>query len=241
MKMRFKRYGRIEAQTRGVTPRRLAAARRALQNERDKLPLFADLIAETQPTPEDRIKKVDAGLIEQMHEARDRYAGYWRRIRQNLRAMDPEERKHLLWYWNRSMMPATPEYLAGLIHSWNEQGWRPEVRNEEEEQAKYAAGRIKCAILYERWHKSGRPTESPVDVAATRGVYKTADEWRPALIAKMVVEEILDFSDAELARVFQGAAAVVRCIEYAKQLITEGQLTMKDIEEAATPAEKGER
>lgn len=233
MKIRFKRYGRIEEQTRGITPRRLAAAKRALQRERDKMPLFADMIAETQPTPEERITKLDAGLIEQMIENRQEVAEKWREIRRKLREMPVDEREHLLWYWNRSMMPADTTYLSGLIYQWTERGWRPETRNDEEDQRVWAAGRIKCAVLYERWYKAGRSIESPVDVAATRGVYKTAEEWRPAIIAKMVVESIQRFSDAELARIFQGCVDITRCVAYAKQLIAEGLLTMKDIEEVA--------
>lgn len=211
MKIRFKRYGRIEEQVRGITPRRLAAAKRALQRERDKLPLFADIIAETQPTPEERITKIDTGLIGQMFEARNRIAAKWRECPRALRAMPADESAHLLWHWNRSMMPADTTYLSGLIHSWTVNCWRPEVRNEEEEQRKYAAGRIRLAILFERWHKAGRTIQSPVDVNETcTGVMQTAIEWRPAIIAKMVVEEIRDFSELEIARIFERIVQTAR-------------------------------
>lgn len=230
MKIRFKRYGKIEEQARGVTARRLAAAKRALQRERDKLPLFADMIAETQPSPEERINKVDAGLIKQMIETRHEIAAKWRKCRADLRAMPQNEREHLLWYWNRSMLPGDTTYLSGLIRRWTQKGWRPEVRNEEEEQRKYAIGRVRLAILFERWHKAGRSVPSPVDVnAACTTKMQTAIEWKPAIIAKMVVEGIQDFSQAEILRVFQGCTAVVRCVEYVDQLLQDGALTLEEI------------
>jgi len=43
----------------GATPRRITAAKRALQRQRDKAPLFTIEIAASQPTPEERIVDFD--------------------------------------------------------------------------------------------------------------------------------------------------------------------------------------
>src|ERR1700757_3879231 len=52
--MRFTRYPRWEPYE--VTPRKLAAARRAVQREKDRYPLFAELLKHQ--TPEDRLASI---------------------------------------------------------------------------------------------------------------------------------------------------------------------------------------
>lgn len=103
----------------GVTPRRLSAAKRALQKQRDKAPLFAAEIASGQPSPEERIYRFDAANHLRMREDRKRDATMWRKGRAILRAMTMQEREVFLAYWNeRWKGPKRPEYLLDLLHTW---------------------------------------------------------------------------------------------------------------------------
>lgn len=155
MKMAFKRYFRPEDLLRGVTPRRLAAARKALKSERDRRPLFADLVASTQPTPEERVQKADQGCIESTRDSRKIRADHWREARKQLRALSVEDRQGILDYWNRKVYPLTPEYLFGLIRSWTVDGWRPAFYGEDDLK-KWAEGRVRLAKLFEQWRKEGK-------------------------------------------------------------------------------------
>jgi hypothetical protein len=100
----------------------LTAARQALKREQDKLPLFAAMIAENQPSPEERIEKADLGTIESTRETRLKRAMQWRKIRRTLRLHPVEDRQGILTYWNKKVYPLDPEYLADLIRSWAEKG-----------------------------------------------------------------------------------------------------------------------
>ena len=61
MKLRRRIPDRIEP--RGVTPRRLAAAERALTRERAKLALFAQQVLAEQESAEERIDRMDQSMI----------------------------------------------------------------------------------------------------------------------------------------------------------------------------------
>jgi hypothetical protein len=54
-------------------------------------------------------------------------------------------------------------------------------------------------------------------------------KWKSKLQSKMIAEEIKDFSDAEINRVFAGCVAKNRCIKYARDLIDTGLLTLKEV------------
>jgi len=155
MKIKFKRYFRPEECIRGITPRRLSAARRALQNERDKLPLFAEMIAAGQPTPEQRIESFDIGVVESTRESRIRRASRWREARDLLRKMSDQDRKGILDWWNRPVYPLDPEYLLDLIRQWTKDSWRPPFYGEEEHR-KWEEGREKLKILFAKWRAEGR-------------------------------------------------------------------------------------
>jgi len=104
----------------GATPRRIAAAKRALQGQRDKAPLFAVEIAASQPTPEERISDFDKWRIQGMKNMRSFAARQWRKARHKLSKMDIYDQERLLEYWNnRWAGPLTSEYFADLVHDWH--------------------------------------------------------------------------------------------------------------------------
>lgn len=124
--MKFKRnhYRQIIKEiTWGATPRRITAAKRALQNQRDKTPLFAGEIARSQPTPEERIIDFDKWRKRGMKDMRLFAARQWREARHKLRKMDLYDQKRLLEYWNNHWCgPLTSEYFADLVHNWHRHG-----------------------------------------------------------------------------------------------------------------------
>ncbi len=122
--MRFRRF--IHATIRGVNPRRIKAAERALKRQRDKLPLFASEIASGQPTPEERISRMDENFLKYWQHLRDGHAETWRRARRNLRALPEEEGKMLLDRWNKAPYPADSAYFADMVHNWIRKNKPPE-------------------------------------------------------------------------------------------------------------------
>lgn len=91
--------------------RRLSAARRHLQAERDRYGLFAEDVAKEQPTPEERIDNFDQGFNASQWEDRKRTAALWRRVRALLAATTGRDREVLLDSWNRAGYPGEPTYL----------------------------------------------------------------------------------------------------------------------------------
>jgi hypothetical protein len=73
--MRFARYPRWEPYE--VTPRKLAAARRAVQREKDRYPLFPELL--THQTAEKRLEAIATSRDEWWQDMRDHQAKQWRR------------------------------------------------------------------------------------------------------------------------------------------------------------------
>lgn len=114
--MRFKPYIKVRAAYRGATPRRLAAARRALQREVDRMPLFADDVRKAQPTPEQRILNHDNGWAQAIKEMRKSHARKWLEGRQLLRSLPEQQRKTLLAEWNAAQYPGDPFYFLEFLH-----------------------------------------------------------------------------------------------------------------------------
>lgn len=75
----------------GVTPRRLAAARRALQTQRNKVALFADHLAAEQPTPEERVERALLSSTELDREMRTYEANQRKKARRKLAAMPADQ------------------------------------------------------------------------------------------------------------------------------------------------------
>jgi hypothetical protein len=115
--MRFKkreRYGAFED-----TTRKRAAAGRAQQKQRDALPLFAEQIAEAQPS----IDQVMAGRAAQWEKVeaqqRSSRAAAWREARRRLARFDDTTRGVVLAYWNgHRWLPGDPSYLLDTMHSF---------------------------------------------------------------------------------------------------------------------------
>ena len=100
--------------------RRLAAAKRALQRERDKYPLFADEIARNQPTPEERIEMLNQESIRRVARMRKFRAEMWRKGRKMLKELSENEQKRFLDYWNNEWRgPRTGTYLCDLVRHWD--------------------------------------------------------------------------------------------------------------------------
>ena len=115
MPMRFeKRLYKTKA--RGITPRRLAAAKRALKRQRDKYPLFADQIAARQPTPEQRILEMDAKFVEEWDKLRQTTCKKWFELRRIIRKeICPELKEEFLSSWSIMSYPADPYYASDFL------------------------------------------------------------------------------------------------------------------------------
>ena len=64
-----------------ITPRQLSAYERSCRAKREKLPLLAPLIAETQLPAEEEMARRQAGDIVWEQRARDAHAAKWREVR----------------------------------------------------------------------------------------------------------------------------------------------------------------
>lgn len=105
----------VRLQPRGIAPRRLAAAKRALTKERQKRPLFADQIEEEQGSPEERIDRIDQSMIDYDQGHRDLAAKHWRQGRRMLKEVTEETRADLIERWNASSIPSTAAYFADFV------------------------------------------------------------------------------------------------------------------------------
>ena len=103
------------ARPRPITPRRLQAATRALQRERDAYPLFAKEIVEEQTTPEDRIAQLEAEHVANWQRIRDHTARTWRAARRVLHSLPAGKQKELIDEWNAAPYPAGAAYFADFI------------------------------------------------------------------------------------------------------------------------------
>jgi hypothetical protein len=110
--MRFTRYPRLEPYE--VTPRRLAAAGRAVQREKDRYPLFPELL--THQTAKERLEAIATSRAEWWQDMRDHQAKQWRRARKSLRSLPAGHRAAIARYWQICGYPGDPVYLLSIIH-----------------------------------------------------------------------------------------------------------------------------
>jgi len=110
--MRFSRFPRHTV--RENTPRRVAAAKRAVQTERDKFSLFPELC--THKNAEERLIAIEVNGAQWWQEFRDLRAKNWHSARANLRAIRPSLAEGIKRYWQTCRWPGDPTYLLGLIH-----------------------------------------------------------------------------------------------------------------------------
>lgn len=122
--MRFTRY-MLKETSYEVTPRKLAAARRAIEKDRERCGLFPEMMQFT--TVDDRIDAIARGRRLWVADMRQRQADGWREARRRLRALPPITRDAIKRYWAQATMPGDPVYLMGLIHDATAKGvcyWR---------------------------------------------------------------------------------------------------------------------
>lgn len=121
--MRFKRYPIRREDRRGVTPRRIAAARRSLDRQAEKLPLFADMIREAQPTPDERIKSMDDGFQWIAGEWPDLRAVHWRKGRKMFMSLPDPMRTDLREKWSRCQWPGDGTYFCEFVRCYLRHGF----------------------------------------------------------------------------------------------------------------------
>ena len=113
--MPIRHRDRHRPQPRGITPRRLAAARRALAQERGRLALFEVQVAQEQPTPEGRIEHFDERLLQADQGHRDLAARHWRFGRRQLTYLSDTVRREIVASWNASSIPPDAHYFADFV------------------------------------------------------------------------------------------------------------------------------
>lgn len=106
----------IKATRRAITPRRLAIARRALQQQADAVALFPEL--QPKQTPQERCDQFDDESVAMVHRWRDHEAASWRRARRIFRTLPPTARAQVeARFWGNRFMPKTAVYLLETIHA----------------------------------------------------------------------------------------------------------------------------
>ena len=88
--MKIRRRSLERSEPRSITPRRLAAAERALARERQRLALFASQVLAEQETAADRIHRIDADNLRHDQAFRDLAAKHWREGSRMLRLLSPD-------------------------------------------------------------------------------------------------------------------------------------------------------
>ncbi|MDX2110606.1 MAG: hypothetical protein SFY80_10235 [Verrucomicrobiota bacterium] len=101
------------------TSRRLAAAKRSVDKERESM-MFQELrrfhsVDERVTYIDDRAQKITTHL-------RAQRAKCWRKVRRQLEVLSPEARKRVLTKWNTKFTPGTPENLAYVIRVYSVNG-----------------------------------------------------------------------------------------------------------------------
>ena len=119
--IRFRRAGRARV-NKGVTPLRLSAAKRAMAKQVEKAGLFGHMVAAEQPTPEERIERLDKASDEWAQDRRDYSAVRWRRARAVLLTLTEEARARCLFHWSVCGCPGHPEFLLDHLRKYTESG-----------------------------------------------------------------------------------------------------------------------
>lgn len=123
--MRFQRFdirpGKIPR-----TTRRLKNAEKAIERERDSIPLFPELVRFK--TVEQRLDHLDDCQIRYWQNIRDQLAQTWRKFRQRLYGLPEAERQRFLDYWNSRTMTPAQAYCASdaLTNFFHRDDWRSE-------------------------------------------------------------------------------------------------------------------
>lgn len=116
MAIRFTRMPRMVR--REVTTRRLAAAERFLEKQRQAAGLFRDEVSAEQPSPAQRISNIDDNSLEWWQGMRDSAAKTWRTARNALRILS--DWPQCLVAWNSSSYPADAVNFLRHVKGWTE-------------------------------------------------------------------------------------------------------------------------
>lgn len=111
--MRFTRYFKGDYQS---TDRKRAAAARRQRREVQSMPLFAQEVAEGQPSIDTVMDARAADFAATLKADRARQAMKWRQGRAELRALPDQAQRALLSYWQKCFWPGTPVYLLSMLH-----------------------------------------------------------------------------------------------------------------------------
>lgn len=154
--LRWSRYvvpNPFRGRLREWTPRRLAAARRAVKREQGSVPLFPELAK--YKTVDDRVKELDQNHLAFALKFRARHAEQWREARRRMKQLNPGTRHALALCWNQGGQPKDPVYLLDLIHDYDVTGYSPWSWLRFHRQLKLTgAGRLARTHLnetFERW------------------------------------------------------------------------------------------
>ena len=115
--MRFKRY--IDFPFEDTRRKRLALARRQ-RLDREKIPLFADLVAAGQKDADMLMRERAEAWERQTASQRAQRAADWRRARARLRSYGDNLRPARLAYWQGCKWPADPSYLLSMMHMFDD-------------------------------------------------------------------------------------------------------------------------
>lgn len=119
----------------GWTPRRNAAARRAVEKERAKVEakraevaLFPEMQAEIQPrfsTEDERKEIIDRHQEWITEHTRREHLAMWRKARAAYYSLPPLRRRGIRRLWNRSSVPKGPYSFATFVHQYSKGGQSP--------------------------------------------------------------------------------------------------------------------
>lgn len=98
-----------------MTDRRIAAARRKLERQVAAMPLFADEVRASQPTPEQVVDAANEGWKKACANLRRHEAESWLKGRDRLRKLPAEQRAALLAEWNASRQPGNAAYFLDFL------------------------------------------------------------------------------------------------------------------------------
>ena len=113
--LRWSRYvlGNPKREKRVWTPNRISHARRAVARELETVPLFPELAKFK--TVEERMALIDDNELGFRENMRAHRAGEWRKVRREMRQLNPLTKLGLLKLWSTSSCPDDPVYLLAMI------------------------------------------------------------------------------------------------------------------------------
>lgn len=96
--------------------RKAAAVLVRQRKDRDRLPLFAAAIAETQPDVDQVRDARESNWIRHQVDRRQREAAAWCKVRRAIAELADHDRRLFLDHWNRGSYPGNASYCATVLH-----------------------------------------------------------------------------------------------------------------------------